>query len=248
MSLGAGEGFGRARAVLVAAGASTRMQGVGGVRKPLIELGGCSLLEHAVRALSGCPQIASIVVVAHADDVAHVTGLAQENPAFASVVAVVPGGALRSDSVRLGVLAQPHLREEPAHDLLCVHDAARPFVDAEAIGNVLAAARRDGAAILAVRVRDTLKESEDGEVAVRTVDRSKLWAAQTPQAFERERFLDCLERGTADGLVPTDDAALWESYVGPVTLVRGDATGFKITGPSDLDLAQGLLDGREGRR
>jgi 2-C-methyl-D-erythritol 4-phosphate cytidylyltransferase/2-C-methyl-D-erythritol 2,4-cyclodiphosphate synthase len=128
--------------------------------------------------------------------------------------------------------------------LVCVHDAARPLVSTGAVERVLAAAARDGAALLALPVRDTLQHTSDGARAERAVERGALWAAQTPQAFERSRFLDCLERAAREGLDATDDAALWERYVGPATLVPGERSNLKITDPEDLELARAILAAR----
>jgi 2-C-methyl-D-erythritol 4-phosphate cytidylyltransferase len=90
-------------------------------------------------------------------------------------------------------------------------------------------------------VRDTVKESADGRRVVRTLDRARLWAAQTPQAFELARFRELCARAAAEGLVPTDDAALWERYVGPVPIVEGEPSNFKITTLEDLELARALF-------
>ncbi len=230
-----------ARAILVAAGESTRMRGAGEARKPLITLEGRSLLEIAATAFEACEFVTSIVIVAHADDVRTIQDLAHSRHALRKVVAVVAGGAERADSVRIGAHAAPDgAREERPFQLLCIHDAARPFVTADEIGATIRAAHAAGAALLATPVRDTLKHSTDGKTADRTVDRAPLWAAQTPQVFERERFAACLERAAADGFSPTDDAALWERYIGPVALVEGASHGAKITGPSDLEWARAL--------
>ena len=233
------------RAVLVAAGSSRRMAGAGGAKKPLVDLGGRTVLERACARFAGVPGLVEIVVLAHPDDRDEVERLlarmdanrAETGAGAAPAIHVVPGGAERADSVRIGC----ELDTGTSVDLVCIHDAARPFVRPGAVAAVVAAAQRDGGALLAVPVRDTLKRSDDGERVADTVDRSHLWAAQTPQVFERGRFLECLASAARDGLAPTDDAALWERYVGPVTIVPGSPTNFKITGPDDLELARALV-------
>jgi len=237
-----------ARAVLVAAGASTRMRGAGGARKPLIELRGRPLLEHTAAAFDASDRVSSLVIVTHPDDVEVIRALALTRPAFRKVVAVVAGGEERTDSVRIGAtLSTEHLeRDEPHFDVIAVHDGARPFVEPSAVDRAVAAAAEDGAALLALPVRDTLKRSPDGgRHATETVDRSELHAAQTPQAFRAAEFRTCLERAAAEGFRPTDDAALWERYVGPVTLVAGHPTNVKITAPEDLVWARAFLSDRE---
>jgi 2-C-methyl-D-erythritol 4-phosphate cytidylyltransferase len=225
-------------AIVVAAGNSTRMgRGAGdSARKPLLEIGGRTLLEHACAAFDAVPSVREIVVVAHPDDVARVRGLGSHSGALAKVRAVVAGGAQRTDSVRAGVDAAS--RE---FEIVLVHDAARPLVSPAVIERAIEVAARDGAALVAIPVRDTLKNAPDGARAMSTVDRSTLWAAQTPQAFRGAVLRDLLARAAAESWVPTDDAALYERYVGPITLVPGEATNLKITTPEDLVLASAIL-------
>ncbi len=232
-----------ARAVLVAAGQSTRMHGSHGVRKPLIELLGRPLLEHTLApfALSAC--VRSIVVVAHPDDLERVRALVADSESGGKVVAVVAGGAERVDSVRIGCLTPPH-RPEESFEVLCVHDAARPFVDVDAIDACVRTAAVEGAALVAVPVRDTLKRSRDGTHVEGTVDREGLFHAQTPQCFQRRAFVECLREADATGLAPTDDTTLWEHFHGAVAIVPGEPTNLKITESGDLALARALLEQR----
>lgn len=238
--------------VLVAAGNSTRMGSAGSVRKPLLELAGSSLLELACATFDACPSVTAVVIVAHPDDRDTIAGRVADrragrveaHTAFAKVRAVVPGGAERTDSVRCGASVTVPERV----NLISVHDAARPLVTPQAIERVHARAQETGAALLALPVRDTLKHSTDGEQADRTVERKELWAAQTPQVFEARRFRELLARAGEDGFRPTDDAALWERYVGPVALVPGEATNFKITLPADLEIARAVLAARQGQQ
>lgn len=228
----------RAAAVLVAAGRSTRMgTAFPAVRKPFLELAGRSVLEHAYAALAAAPSVVEVVVVVPPEDVGRLSAQL-ERPGLRAVVA---GGAERADSVRVGARAV-----SAGVDVIAVHDAARPLVAPAAVERVVAAAARDGAALLAVAVRDTLKRSDGAGRAEATVEREGLFAAQTPQAFRAERFLDCLRRAEQEGWTPTDDASLWERYVGPVTLVEGDPGNLKLTTPADVELARALLEARRG--
>lgn len=228
----------RAAAVIVAAGDSTRMGGVAarGVRKPLLELGGRPLLAHSCAAFDAAPSVAAIVVVAHRDDCDAIARLARRDGSFAKVSRIVPGGATRTDSVRAGVEAAG--RE---HDVVLVHDAARPLIDPATIERAVEIAAREGAALVATAVSDTLKHSDDGVRATRTIDRSTVWAAQTPQAFRAELLRELLERAEREGFKPTDDAALYERYVGPIALVEGGRSNLKITVPEDLLVAEAIL-------
>jgi len=231
------------RAVLVAAGEGTRMGQRAGTRKPLLQLLGRSLLEHACAAFDACDAISSLVIVAHPEDVQAVRSLAPKSPAFRKLHAVLAGGSERSDSVRLGCAEsfKECSSQEPPFDLIAVHDAARPLIQAADIQRAVEAAREYAAALLAIPVRDTLKQSSDGLHAAGTLDRSGLWAAQTPQVFRATELRACQARALAEGLGVTDDAALWERYRGPIRLVEGRWDNLKVTRPADLGIAEALL-------
>lgn len=145
----------------------------------------------------------------------------------------VAGGAARSESVRNALAAAP------GADIVVIHDAARPFVTAELIRRCIATieAGADGA-IAAAPVTDTIKEADaDGRVE-RTLDRSRLWSIQTPQAFRAGVLRRALEGDVASA---TDDASLVEALGGDVRIVEAPASNFKITWPEDLARAESLL-------
>ena len=221
--------------MLVAAGNSTRMGLAGGERKPFVDLAGRCVLERAAEAFAAQARVAEIVVVAQERDHVRVRGLAACGGPLARLSAVVEGGARRADSVRAGVLAT-----DPARELIAVHDAARPLIDADTVARALELAAREGGALVAARVADTIKRSRDGVRAEETLDRGELWAAQTPQVFRRADLLEWFERAAAEDFSPTDDAALCERYRGPVPLVEGPRENFKLTTLADLDLARAL--------
>ncbi|MCA8980153.1 MAG: 2-C-methyl-D-erythritol 4-phosphate cytidylyltransferase [Planctomycetes bacterium] len=239
MQRAAEEHTGDTALVLVAAGNSTRMGH--GERKPFLDLGGMTVLERAAEAFAAEPRVAEIVVVAQEQDHERVRALAREGGPLAKLSAVVAGGAERADSVRRGVEAT-----NPGIALIAVHDAARPLVDLATVVSALAMATARGGALVASRVTDTIKRSLDGQTAKTTLDRSELWAAQTPQVFRRGDLLDWFARAAADHYSPTDDAALCERYRGPVPLVEGPHTNFKLTTLADLDLARAIVARRAG--
>jgi len=152
----------------------------------------------------------------------------------------VPGGDARSQSVRAA------LREAGDADVVLVHDAARPMVTPELIRDCLAtlAAHDCDAAIAATPVTDTIKESR-GEEVVRTLDRSCLWAVQTPQVFTRQALERALDRADEDLAAATDDASLVESGGGTVRLVPAPRENMKVTTPLDLRVAELLLAERD---
>ena len=123
--------------------------------------------------------------------------------------------------------------------IVCIHDAARPFVTAVEAEYVISAAEESGAAIAAMPVSDTIKNVSDRRITG-TVDRSTLWAAATPQAFRAEILAHALESETDT----TDEAALCEALGIPVTVVAVSRMGFKITTPEDLQIAEAILRSR----
>ena len=219
----------RVAAVLPAGGAGLRM-GEGGVRKQYTELAGEPVLLRSLRPFLDHPEVEWVVVALPAEDVG--------DPPFKLPpgVTVVAGGAERGDSVRAGLAAVPE-----AAGAVLIHDAARPLVPPEVVERVLRALGPDVGAIAAVPVADTLKEVGDGRTITRTVDRSTLWRAQTPQGFPRSMIVDAYDRAAAEGVAGTDDAALVERYGGRVVVVEGDTRNLKITRPEDLRLAEVLV-------
>jgi len=222
-------------AVLVAAGRSSRM-GAASERKPFIVLEGRTVLEHACAAFDAAPSVVEIVLVGCAEDLDRMRKIASSSPAMRKVRGVVQGGETRSDSVAAGATAA---RRDVA--LIAVHDVARPLVESDVVERAIAVAATRGAAVVALPVTDTIKTSSDGKCAESTLDRSVLWSAQTPQVFRAELLRSLLERARSEGYRPTDDAALHETYVGPVPIVPGDARNLKITQPEDLTVAISIL-------
>jgi len=146
----------------------------------------------------------------------------------------VLGGTTRSESVRRALAAAP-----PAERVV-VHDAARPLAPPELFARTLAALDDAEAAIAAARVTDTVKEA-DGELVVATLDRSRLWAVQTPQAFRREWLARALDVEDALLARATDDAWLVERAGGRVRVVESTPRNLKVTTAEDLEMAERLL-------
>lgn len=218
--------------MLVMAGSGTRVGGP--VAKAFLEVGGRPLWRHAARTLAGVPGCRQMVLVAPADRVARLVAEAGD---LGVPVRVVPGGARRQDSVRIGIGAAT-----ARAGVVAIHDAARPLVSAETTVAVVREAARCGAAVAAVPVRDTLKRvAADGTVEA-TVDRAGLWHAQTPQAFRMDVARAAHAEAERRGIEATDDAALVESLgLGPVRVVRGDPWNFKVTEAPDVAAAEALL-------
>jgi 2-C-methyl-D-erythritol 4-phosphate cytidylyltransferase len=215
-------------ALILAAGSGERFGA--GRPKAFVELAGRPLVQWSVDALSQLREIEQIVVA-----------MPPDVPAPAGV-SVVGGGSVRSESVRLALAAAQ------AGDPVLVHDAARPLLTVELAQATIRALEADetiDGAIAAVPMSDTVKRVTGGVVA-ETLDRSELWAAQTPQVFRRaalERALDVPDEVLAQA---TDDAWLIERAGGRVGVVRASSENLKVTTPLDLAVAEMLLASRAG--
>jgi 2-C-methyl-D-erythritol 4-phosphate cytidylyltransferase/2-C-methyl-D-erythritol 2,4-cyclodiphosphate synthase len=224
----------RVAAVVVAAG---RGQRLATPDKVLLPLAGQPMLAWSLEAIAATPQIGSVVVVAGAHTIVAVEALVRER-GFQKVIAIVPGGERRQDSVAAGLAAVP-----PQTEVVLIHDGARPLADADLFRRCAEAAAASGAVIAAMPVADTLKRVADsGGVITGTVDRTGLWAAQTPQAFR----LDVLQRAFAinAGADVTDEALLCEAAGIPVQVVHSSSANLKVTHPEDVAVADALLRAR----
>jgi 2-C-methyl-D-erythritol 4-phosphate cytidylyltransferase len=153
-------------------------------------------------------------------------------------VRLVVGGAERSDSVRAALVGL-----QSAADVVLIHDAARPLVSADLIARVIAATSQRNGAIAALPASDTIHETADQRIRG-TLDRSKLWLAQTPQAFPRDLLTAAHRKALEDELIATDDAGLVVRYGGVVDVVMGERSNLKITVPEDIPLAEAILAAR----
>ena len=224
----------RVGVIIPAAGSGMRM---GSVRpKQFLELDGKPILVRTIERFQSSPAVDTIVLAAHVDfldEVREVVG--REH--LSKVLDVVPGGKRRRDSVWAGM----RRLEGEEIGLVLVHDAVRPFVTADLIDRVCAAAAEYGAAIPAVPVEETVKMIDPEGFVLLTPNRSDLRTVQTPQGF---RFDDLLEahrspKNTNDGA--TDDAMLVERMGGKVRMIEGDILNIKITTPRDIRAAVEIL-------
>jgi len=204
-----------------------------------VALGGRPRGQHSLEVLQGHPDIREVVLVVAASDVERARAAFLREPASSSLF-VVAGGAERGDSVRAGLAEVP-----PSSDTVLIHDGARPFLTSTLVTRCLTAAERHPAVIAAVRATDTVKEVGDQGAVSATLDRSRLWLAQTPQVFRRTLLQEAHARAVAGGVSATDDASLVEELGHPVHVVPGDPDNFKITCPDDLERAERIVAARE---
>lgn len=220
-------------AVIVAAGRSERMGGVVKLWALLSDAAGRArpLLAYPIATFNSCPGISRIALVVTGDAVERAQQLVRED-GFEKVCAVVPGGERRRDSVRAGLDAFG------ACDIVAVHDGARPLVTAGLIERGIEAAGETGAACCALPAPDTVKEANERAAVEATLDRSRLWLAQTPQVFRYDLLMEAHRRVETDA---TDDCALVEAMGVEVRLYPGSPRNLKVTTPDDLALVQALL-------
>jgi 2-C-methyl-D-erythritol 4-phosphate cytidylyltransferase len=217
-------GFSKIGVVIVAAGTSQRMAGI---NKLFALLRGKPLLAWSVDTCQKYNLVQQIVLVLSDKDLARGQKLKKER-GWAKVT-LCPGGARRQDSVRQG------LRQIRDCDLVMIHDGARPFLTLELIENGLKIVGEIGAAVAAVPVKDTIKLAADGRLIGETLQRDRLWAAQTPQIFRFDVITRAYENLAAE---VTDDAAAVERLGYKVQLYMGDYKNIKVTTAEDLALAR----------
>lgn len=221
-------------AVVLAAGESSRMQGIDKIYYPL---GGVPLVWHSIAAFLSHPMIEDIVLVTSASNMGQAVEVIEENGA-SGVVKLCEGGERRQDSVHRGL----QLLDDCEY--IVVHDGARPFVSADIIDKGIAASKEHGAAVAAVPVKDTIKMSDkilDGEHTVaQTLPRDRLWAVQTPQIFRASLLAEAHRRVSHR---VTDDASMVEAIGNPVRLFHGSYYNIKVTTPEDLLFANAIVAG-----
>jgi len=223
--------------VIVVAGGRGQRLGAA-VPKQLLEIGGKTLLRRSVEAFDSHPRVSVLVVVLPPELVA--SGASLVGPT-ARPCLVVAGGSRRQDSVARGLEAMP---DGPA--IVLVHDAARPFADSALISRVIEGAEREGAAIAAVPVRDTVKHVGDDGLVARTIRREEIRLAQTPQGFRREVLVRAVQRGLG-GAEATDEAMLVEIGGERVRIVDGSPENVKITTSEDLVAARARVSSLSAR-
>ena len=223
-------------AIIVAAGKGTRMGPK--VDKLFLELHGCPIVAHTWRRFDETGCVDEIVIVVRDGMQDAFQEIAQRHR-FSKRFALVVGGKERQDSVWNGLAAL-----SPGAEIVAIQDAARPCTSQSVIAATVAAARETGAAVAAQAVTDTIKESRDGNLIERTLDRSRLWAVQTPQTFRVEIIHRALSEVRQRGLLVTDDTAACELIGQPVRLVVSAEPNPKVTRPEDLPYVEAVLRGQ----
>lgn len=218
-------------AVIVAAGSGLRF----GEKKQFKKLKSKPLYLYSLQRFIDCDLIDEIVLVVPID---LLKAISNEVTKLSPQVKVVGGGKLRQDSVFAGVNALSKQCE-----IICVHDAARPFVSVDLVERTIIACEKNDGAVAAMPAQDTVKEVNSNNNRIKkTIPRSKIWLAQTPQTFHRNQLIKALSYAKENKIQITDEATLLESMNYSIVVVEGNADNCKITTPNDWKLAELMLE------
>lgn len=224
----------RVAAIVVAAGVGRRM----GFDKVLHPIKGRPLFMYSVLSLAEHEKVDRIVVVTRGEVLREVKRLlaAENNPRIAPPV---EGGKHRYESVYNGLCSL----QEMSPEIVLIQDGARPFLTAKMIDESIEITGQVGASCVAIPAQDTLKESVDGEKIIRTLDRSSVWQAQTPQTFSYRLIHSAYEKLISSNEIEgiTDDASVAEAVGHPVSIVCGSSINIKVTHPEDFTIAEAFL-------
>ena len=205
------------------------------VDKLWLEVAGRPVVAHTWKQFNDADCVDEIILVVRDGMQSHFIELAEKFN-FQKLFRLVVGGIERQDSVWNGLAAV-----SPKTEIVAIQDAARPCTSIALIAATIAAARETGAAVAAQPVTDTIKETADGKIISRTVDRSKLWSVQTPQTFRVEVIRRAISAAREKNLILTDDTAACELIGQPVQLVKSATPNPKVTVPADLPFIENLL-------
>lgn len=218
--------------VVVAAGKGSRMEGKD---KIFLSIHQKPILAHTLLALNQSDFIHEIIVVTRPESIVTVGKLCSEF-GIDKTTKILVGGKERIHSVLIGV---NEVREDAS--LIAIHDGARPFLSQELLEEVLITGSRNNAAAPAIPVIDTIKKANNN-IVEETLDRSTLWAIQTPQVFEASLIKSALDKAVKDDAILTDDCSAVERLGVSITLTKGSRHNIKITTPLDLILAEAILN------
>jgi len=223
--------------ILPAAGSGRRMQK--DTPKAYLKLGTQTVLEHTIQAFSQVAGLGQVVIPTLSSYETETESMLQRLVPKCTG-SVVRGGEERQHSIQnaLKVLA-------PGIEWVMIHDAVRPFVQQADIENCLSDARRTGAAIVAVPVKDTIKQVGADRIILQTPERKTLWQAQTPQIFRRDWIEEAYHQTASENLLMTDDASVM-GYTGrKVFITDASRMNFKLTYPLDFEIAEQIINRKE---
>ena len=219
--------------IIVAAGTSTRMNGINKQFMPVL---GVPVIARTLMAFEHCNDISKIIIVTSKESILDMQ-LICEKYAISKLCDIIPGGDCRHRSVMAGIK-----RLDNDDKKVLIHDGARPFVETKIISAVVDALNDFDAALCVSKINDTVKKLSDDGTVTATVDRSMLYSAQTPQGVDVEKYkIACQNVAGVEAL--TDDASIMEAAGYSVKAVLGSGKNIKITTPDDISIAEALVRG-----
>lgn len=221
-------------AIIPAAGKGTRMGTP--ISKQFLKLNSKEIIVYTLEKFEQCEEIDEIIVVTGKETITYIKNLV-ETYHLNKVSKIVEGGKERQDSVYSGIQ-----NVNKNVNIILVHDGVRPFVNQSDIRKTIEIAEKQGACILGVPTKDTIKICAANQDVVRTPERKTLWSIQTPQTFQKEILMCAYTKAYEDGFVGTDEAMLVERLGIPVKVVEGSYDNIKITTKEDLYVAQAFLE------
>lgn len=224
----------KARAIIVAAGKGERISG--NIPKQFVQIKKKPILAYTVEKFEKCELVDEIVLVVPEDYMSFCSYNVVDVYEFKKIKRILCGGKERQDSVYQGLSA---LSENT--DMVVIHDGVRPFVSTQKIRESIELCEKEKAVILALPINETVKRVED-EYVLTTLNREKLWIAQTPQVFEYKLILNAYRKAIEDGFIGTDDSSLVERLGFKVKILEGEYENIKITTAEDLALAEGMIE------
>ena len=218
--------------IILAAGQGKRMNA--GKNKMFLEIADTPLIIHTLKVFDDDHYCKKIILPINANEKSDIEDVLKRY-SFNKTIEIVNGGKERQNSVYNGLQAVDEHRDS----IVLVHDGARPFVKQETIAQLVEMAAHEGSAIPGVRVKDTIKRVQDGQV-IDTIERSSLWAVHTPQAFRVSTLKKAHKQAEETGYLGTDDASLVEALGENVYMVEDHYLNIKITTPEDLFFAEAI--------
>ena len=222
-------------AIIVAAGKGMRMKS--SLRKQYLLLAGRPVLAHTLLVFDACNLIENIILVVPKEDFDYCTENVLSPITLRNNVTLVSGGAKRQKSVYNGLLAV----DSKSANIVVIHDGVRPFVSPEQLTACIIAAKDCGACILGIPADSTVKQVNNSGYVDKTIERDRIWLAQTPQAFQYSLLIKAHDKARREGFSGTDDALLVERLGGNVKVISGSKHNIKITTREDLALAKAIF-------
>lgn len=221
-------------ALIAAAGKGKRMNTR--ISKPFIPIFGKPILAYTIEKFEKCKLIDKIYLTVNSEEKELCSRNVIIKYNFSKVQELVDGGETRQDSVYNGLKAL-----DKDTDIVVIHDGARPLIEETLIRDSIEKAKKYGAAIAAIPIKDTVKKSENNFFINKTLNREEIWRAQTPQTFKYDLILPAYHKAYKDKYLATDDAAILERYGHKVKLIIGSEENIKITTPFDIIVAENFL-------